>query len=1015
MRLSEICVKRPVLSTVLSLILVILGLVTWKQLQLAQYPQIDQPVVSVTVEYRGASPDIIETQITKLLEQTFAGIEGVDFMESTSEGDQSKVNIYFKSSRDIDGAANDVRDRLGTIQLPPETAKPTVSKTDADSAPIIYLSFSSQTTPTSDLYDYADRFLKHDLEAIAGVASVQVSGGGESVMRVFLDPIRMAAYNVTAADVVSVIKRQNLDKPGGRLTSNDKEFSVSTEGKLTSPDQFEKLVIYEKEGYLVRLKDIGRAELSAKEDRAKSRFNGKPTVGIGIVKQSVANPITISKGLHEKLTELRKNLPTDTYIDVAFDRTIFIERSIDQVYSTIWEATILVVFVIFIFLGSLRASLVPLVTIPVSLIGAFIVVYMLGFTINTLTLLAMVLAIGLVVDDAIVVLENIHRYIEKGMKPFQAAIKGVTEISFAVVAMTLTLAAVYAPIALSSGMTGKLFTEFALTLAGAVIISGFIALTLSPMMCSLLLTHHQSKFVLWLEGYHKKIEDAYTSSLKIALLFRKQTILAGVAVALLGAVIGKFMPSELLPPEDQSVIYASTINAPVGATLDYIDRYVLQMEDIVKKVPELTDYFTLINLPTANARLVLKPWEERKRSAQQIADDLRFKLNPITGLSIMVNNPRSLGGAGGKEGGSASFVIQTSRTFEELNEIKERFTMALQKRKGVLNIQNNLVLDGQDYVVEIDRDRASALNVDVGTIGDTVEALVKGGRVSQFRRDGKEYDVRVQLEEHDRRNPSDLDNIFVRSERTNNNRNAPVMVPLSDMVTVKSRTAPLQLSHFNQQRAVTMTGELAPNANLGDVVKDIEEVAAEILPKGMKIDFAGETRRYIQESKSLIVIFGLALAFIYLVMAAQFESFVDPLIIMFSVPLSITGGLFLLVLAGGTFNLFSQIGFVTLIGLITKHGILIVDFANARREDGEDPFKAVLEASRQRLRPILMTTMAMVLGAIPLAIASGAGAESRQQIGLVIVGGMSFGTLFTLYVVPCVYTYLSRKRKVHEE
>ena len=410
---------------------------------------------------------------------------------------------------------------------------------------------------------------------------------------------------------------------------------------------------------------------------------------------------------------------------------------------------------------------------------------------------------------------------------------------------------------------------------------------------------------------------------------------------------------------------------------------------------------------------MLKPWEERKRSAQDIADDLRFKVMPITGLSIMVRNPPSLGGAG-KEGGSASFVIQTSRTFEELNEIKERFTMALQKRKGVLNIQNNLVLDGQDYVVEIDRDRASALGVDVGTIGDTVEALVKGGRVSQFRRDGKEYDVRIQLEEHERRNPSDLDNIFVRSERQNNNRNAPAMIPLSDIVTVKSRTAPLQLSHFNQQRAVTMSGELAPNANLGEIVRDIEEVAAEVLPKGMKIDFAGETRRYIQESKSLIMIFGLALAFIYLVMAAQFESFVDPLIIMFSVPLSITGGLFLLVLAGGTFNLFSQIGFVTLIGLITKHGILIVDFANARREEGEDAFKAVFEASRQRLRPILMTTMAMVLGAIPLAIATGAGAESRQQIGLVVVGGMSFGTLFTLYVVPCVYTYLSRKRKVHE-
>ncbi len=1010
MKLSEICVKRPVLSTVLSLVLVILGLVTWKQLPLAQYPQIEQPVVSVTVEYPGASPDIIESQITKLLESAFAGIEGIDFMDSSSEPETSKINIYFKPTRDIDGAANDIRDRLGRTQLPPETTKPTVSKADADSQPIIYLSLSSQSTPTSELNDYAERFLKPDFESIGGVATVQVSGGGAFVMHIYLDPIRMAAFNVTPADVTQVIRRQNLDKPGGRLTSEDKEFLVTTEGKLSSPEQFNQLVILEKDGYLVRLKDVGRAELSAKEDRIKSRFNGKPTVSIGLVKQSVANPISISKGLQEKLVEIRKNLPTDTEIGIAYDRTIFIERSIDQVYKTIWEATILVVFVIFIFLGSFRASLIPLVTIPVSLIGAFVVIYILGFSINTLTLLAMVLAIGLVVDDAIVVLENIHRYIEKGVKPFQASIQGVSEISFAVVAMTLTLAAVYAPIALSTGMTGKLFTEFALTLAGAVVISGFIALTLSPMMCSKLLTHHQSKFVLWLEGYHRKIEAAYTNSLKMALTFRKQTILVGVMVALLGAVIGKLMPSELLPPEDQSAVYAGTINAPVGVTMDYLDRYVTQMENIIKEVPELTDYFTLINVPTANARLVLKPWEERKRSAQEIANDLRLRLMPITGLSIMVNNPRSLGGAGGGDGGSVSFVIQTSRNFDELKDIKERFEMALYKRHGIINIQSSLSLDGQDYSIEIDRDRASALNVDVSTVGETIDALVSGRRISQFRRDGKESDVRVQLEDHNRRNPSDLDNIFVRAEKSTN-RNAPSMVPLSDIVTVKSRSAPIQLSHFNQMRAVTLTGDLAPGANLGKVVQDIEEVAAEILPKGIKIDYAGETRRFIQESKSLIVIFGLALAFIYLVMAAQFESFVDPLIIMFSVPLSITGGLILLVLAGGSFNLFSQIGLVTLIGLITKHGILIVDFANAQRDEGKDVFNAVLEASRMRLRPILMTTMAMVLGAIPLAIATGAGAESRQQIGLVIVGGMSFGTLFTLYVVPCIYTYLSQKRK----
>jgi multidrug efflux pump len=1001
MRLSEICVHRPVLSTVLSLVLVILGLVTWRQLHLSQYPQIEQPIISVTTTYTGASPEIMETQVTRVMENAFAGIEGIDFMDSSSEPETTKINIHFRSTRNIEEAANDVRDRLGRLTLPPESDRPTVSKADADALPIILLALSSQSTPTAQLNDYATRFLQNQLESISGVASVQINGGGVYQMHIYLDPLKMAAYSVTPADVSQAIRRQNTEKPGGRLVSQNKEFLVVTEGRLANPEEFNRLVIHEREGHLIRLKDIGFASLTAKEDRVKSRFNGESTVGIGIVKQSLANPIEISKQLKEMLVEIRKNLPTDTTIDVAYDRTVFIERSINQVYDTIWEATILVVFVIFIFLGSMRASLVPLVTIPVSLIGAFTIIYILGFSINTLTLLAMVLAIGLVVDDAIVVLENIHRYIEKGMKPFDAAIVGVKEISFAVIAMTLTLAAVYAPIALSTGMTGKLFTEFALTLAGAVIISGFIALTLSPMMCSKLLTPHQGKFAQFIEQYHHALEEAYQKSLAFAILHRQKTILIGVVIAALGGVIGKFMPSELLPAEDQSVVYARA-STPVGITMEYLDRYMLQMEEITKNNPEVEGIFSLLNLPSAYARIVLKPWEERKRSSHEIANILRLQFTPITGATIMVNNPKGMGGG---DGSGVSFVIQTSRTFDELKDIKERFTMALLKKRGLLNLQDTLGMDGQDFTVTIDRDRAAALNVDIGSIGETVDALISGRRASQFRRDGKEYDVKIELEDQNRRNPGDINNIFVRADKTN------IMIPLEDLVTIKGRSSATQLSHFNQMRAVTMMGDLAPGANLGQIVQDIEDVANEILPKGMKIDYAGETRRFIQESKSLILIFGLALAFIYLVMAAQFESFVDPLIIMFSVPLSITGGLFLLIMFGGTFNLFSQIGLVTLIGLITKHGILIVDFANSLRDEGKSASEAAQEGARLRLRPILMTTLAMVLGAIPLAFASGAGAESRQQIGLVIVGGMSFGTLFTLYIVPCIYTYLSRSRK----
>lgn len=1005
MQLSEICVKRPVLATVFSLVLIILGIVTWQQLELSQYPQVDQPAISVTTTYSGASPEIMESQVTRVMENAFAGIEGIDFMESSSEPETSKVNIYFKASRDIEGAANDVRDRLGRLNLPPETDRPTVSKADADAMPIIFLALSSRTTSVSDLNDYATRFLQNQFEAITGVASVQINGGGAYQMHIYLDPMRMAAYGVTPADVSQAIKRQNLEKPGGRLVSEDKEFLVVTHARLSTAEQFNNLVVYEKDGHLVRIRDIGRAEMSAKEDRVRSRFNGQPTVGIGIVKQSIANPITIARQLEGLLGEIRKNLPTDTTIDIAYDRTVFIDRSIGQVYDTLWEATLLVVFVIFLFLGSVRASLIPLVTIPVSLIGVFTIIYLLGFSINTLTLLAMVLAIGLVVDDAIVVLENIHRHMERGMEPVEASIKGVKEISFAVIAMTLTLAAVYAPIALSSGMTGKLFTEFALTLAGAVIISGFIALTLSPMMCSKLLTSHQGKLAQRVEHYNKIVEDAYIRTLEFALQYRKATIAIGIGIALLGGVIGKFMPSELLPQEDSSVIY-TPMSTPVGATMEYIDRYVHQMEDIVRQTPETTGIYTLINVPSAYGRLVLKPWEERARTAHEIANDLRIRLSAITGITVMVNNPRSLGGMGGGDGGSVKFVIQTTRTFAELKDIKERFTMALLKRRGLLNVQDTLSLDGQDYSVEIDRDRAAAVNVSTDIIGESVDTLISGRRISQFKRDAKEYDVRVSLEDKNRRNPTDIDNIYVRTDKTN------MMVPLADLVTIKAHTSAMQLSHFNQMRSVSLSGDLAPGANLGQVVADIEAVAAEVLPKGMKIDYAGETRRFIQESKSLLLIFGLALGFIYLVMAAQFESFVDPLIIMFSVPLSITGGLFLLTLAGGSFNLFSQIGLVTLIGLITKHGILIVDFANARRDEGKSALDSVVEGARLRLRPILMTTLAMVLGAIPLALATGAGAESRQQIGLVIVGGMSFGTVFTLYIVPCVYTFLSRRRRV---
>lgn len=1021
MKIAEICIRRPVLATVMSLVIILLGVVTWWQLPLRQYPEMETPVISITTSLSGASPEIIEAQITKPLENVFAGMQGVDFMVSSSEIEQSKLKLIFRSDRPIDSAAADVRDRLSRARavLPQEVEEPTISKADADAMPIIFLALSSDRLAPRELADYATRFIENELESMPGVSHVEVSGGGTYEMHIFLDPIKLAAFKLTTPDVMQILRRQNIEKPGGRLISDEREFLVTTTARLSTPEQFEDIVLMERDGYQVRIKDVGSAKVDAKDIHNKVWFNGKTAVGVSLYKQSTANPLEIAKHLKKKLIDIRDRLPKDMKLDVASDRTIFIERSIDQVYQTIIEATILVVLVIWGFLGSLRASIIPLVTIPVSLIGTFTLIYMLGFSINTLTLLAMVLAIGLVVDDAIVMLENIYRYIEEGMKPIPAAFKGSQEISFAVIAMTLTLAAVYAPIALSTGITGKIFTEFALTLAGSVMISGFIALTLSPMMCSkLLLSHddaHHGKFTKkWMElveHFYQKAEVFYEKGLDLSIRKRLIVVSIGLVVALGGYGLGAFvLKSELAPKEDQSAIFGF-INGPQGATMDFMDRYVRQVDEIIATVPEADSRYLQITVPTGWIRMGLVPWEERKPSSHEIIEKLRFDLEKITGITARIYNPRSI--AGGGDGSSVQIVIQSSKSHEELREITSRFIQVLHRYPGLINIESDSGIDSQDFVIDVDRKRAASVSVDVASIAESVDALVAGRKATKFRLEDKEYDVRVELEDRLRRGPKDLESIFVRGEnRSDNKAEREVMIPLSDLVTIKGRSAPIQLNHFNQLRSITISAELKPGYTLGEAVDALREIGKRVLPENARMDFAGETRQFIQESNSIFLIFGLALAFIYLVMAAQFESFIDPFIIMLSVPLSITGGLLALALAPtGTLNLFSQIGLVTLIGLITKHGILIVDFANKLREEGHDMRNAVIQASKLRLRPILMTTFAMVLGAIPLAFASGAGAEGRTQIGLVVVGGMSLGTLFTLFVVPAVYTYLSRTRK----
>ncbi|OJW53938.1 MAG: hypothetical protein BGO67_07685 [Alphaproteobacteria bacterium 41-28] len=1026
MKFIELLIRRPVLSSVMTIIILMVGAVSYTRLSLRQFPEVDKPVISVTTGLEGSSPQIVEQTVTRPLEEALGGVEGLDYSSSRSEAGTSIIKLTFRVDRDIDLAAADVRDRLqkARSKLPDDADDPVIKKADADAQALIYLSLFSDKKTVSELADYAKRYLVSELETVKGVASVDPYGGGDLEMHLVLDPIRLNAFGITAPEVAAALKRQNLTKPAGRITGEEREFTLTTISPLTTPNQFNNLILAEKNGRIIRLKDVGYAELNSEDKRFSSRYNGKNAVSIGIVKKSVANPLELKRGVEEKVLKIRERLPSGTELEISSDKTVFIEKSIDHVFRTIWEATILVILVIFIFLRSIRASLIPLVTIPVSLIGSFALMYLFGFTINILTLLALVLAIGLVVDDAIVVLENIYRYIEDGMKPMAASIKGAGEISFAVIAMTLTLAAVYAPIALSSGITGKLFTEFALTLAGAVIISGFVALTLTPMMCArLLIAHHHEepngnrfarayqafdeKMGIWLD----KLDQGYGSLLSRVLNKRLWVVLIGLFVAGIGLYLAVFqLRRELTPAEDQGVLLTSAF-PPYGATLKYIEKYALQMDQILASVPELVKRMTVVQVGDYTySKNTMVPWEERTRSCNDIKDAITAEMSKIIGLRVKPRcENRSVIG-----GGSAfdlSFVIQTSHSYEELEHQMQKVWAAMAQHPGIGQIDPDLGQPGQDYKVEIDREKAITLGIEPEVIAQTLETLIGGRKTTTFERESKQYPVRVWVGEQFRRSPQHVLDMTVRGSRDNKE----TIVPLSDLVKIVSVTTTPEIRHFDGMRSVTLDAATKEGYGLGQVLNDIKGVANKILPSGYTTTVSGETRDFLKESYTIYLIFGLAIAFIFLVMAAQFESFIDPFIIILSVPLSLAGAIFTLwITPTGTLNIYSQIGLVTLIGLITKHGILIVDFANKLQEQGRSPFEAVIEASRLRLRPILMTTFAMVFGALPLAFSSGAGAETREQIGLVIVGGMTVGTLFTLFVIPVVYTLLTRTRSVEE-
>ena len=1017
MQLPEISIRRPVFATVLSLLIVLLGWVSFNRLTVREYPKIDNPVVTVETKYVGASSTVVESQVTKVLEDSLSGIEGVDVLTSISRQEQSQITVKFILSRDPDSAAADVRDKVSRVRqrLPQGIDEPVIAKVEADAFPVIWLAFSSDTLDPLQLSELANRVAKPMMQTAPGASDVRVFGERKYSMRIWIDPDRLAAFKLTTQDVEDALRRSNLEVPAGRIESNLREFNVTAATDLQKPREFGEITIKLVNGMPVRIKDVARVAQGPLSERTATRLNGRDAITLGVIRNATANPLELSAAVRAMLPKIKENLPPGIEIDVANDNSVFIDRSIKAVYTTILEAVVLVALVIFFFLRTFRASIIPLVTIPVALIGTFSMMALFGFSINSLTMLALVLAIGLVVDDSIVVLENIYRHIEEGMTPFQGAIVGSKEIAFAVVSMTLTLAAVFAPLAFTPGRTGRLFAEFALALAGSVIVSGFVALTLSPMMCSKLLKHTEKRnwFDRNMEVLLRGLENGYSRLLGWTLSdarmgpirFSRRWFVVGIMLSAAVGTVVLFMQtkSELSPMEDRGVIL-TVINGPDGATMNYTMKYAEALEKIgARYQADFDRIFTVVGNPTVAQGSVFfrgLPWEERSRTTMDVAREITPLVASMPGVTAFPITPPSLG-QGFRER-PLNFVILTSDSYQNLSQVVRQFQDEIAKNPGIVSVDTDLRLNKPEISMEVDRERAADMGVPVDAIARAVETMMGGRNVTRYKREGEQYEVVVQTTASGRDTPNDIEKIFVRGRNE-------AMIPLSALVKIKEVVVPRELNHFSQRRSATITANLAPNYSLGEALVFMKDVSKKVLKPGYSTDLNGTSREFVESSGSLAVVFVLALLFIFLVLAAQFESFVDPFVILLSVPLSMVGALLALKWSGGSLNVFSQIGLITLVGLITKHGILIVEFSNQMRGKGKSTMVAVKEAATMRLRPILMTTGAMVLGAIPLAMATGAGAESRRQIGWVIVGGMSLGTLLTIFVVPTMYTLFARK------
>ncbi|MBO7641598.1 MAG: efflux RND transporter permease subunit [Alphaproteobacteria bacterium] len=1024
MGLTEVCIKRPVFSTVLTLLIVIIGLVCQWQLPVRKDPKIEKSMVTVKAEYRGASPQAVENQITKVLEEHFSTIAGVETMTSSSKNDECEITLEFESTRDPDAAASDVRDRLSMakVYLPWGNPEPTISREDPDDQGGIVIAFTSDKISVDDLHDYVDRYVKSKFEVIPGVGKVVLTGGNVKKMKVFLDPQRLAVYGYTPADVLEALRNQHVQRPCGRLVSRDREYMLILDGEFYNAKEMDEVIIPSLNGKesIIKVKDIGHSELVPEDKRSGSWFNGRECVVLTITKQANANPVDLSSRVKKAMPEVEEFLPSGTKMVIAMDEARDISASMRNVYRAIFEATFLVIVVVFLFLWSFRATLIPIVTIPVSLLGTFALLALFGFSINTFTLLAMVLAVGLVVDDAIVVLENIHKHMEKGLDKMKASLVGSNEIFFSIVAMTLTLASAYIPIALTPGNLGRSFREFALTLSGAVIISGFVALTLSPMMCSRLLSRSRKEKAT---GYFKKLSDKqdeilktidkkYYDALTWTLDHKVIALSVGFVVSLIGILAVCYMPSESKPLEDQCSLSVSG-EAPVGASFEFVKENAMRIDEVLKETPYAENRYINADPAKIEGGIFLKDWSERNLDTRQISAKMNPLLKEVPGISCRVS-----AGASSADKPVVRFVLQTNQDYEYLEKYGNAFLYHVKNQYPWFSAMlTTLVPRQQEYIIKIDRDKASSLGVTANDIANTIGYLIRGEKVGWVTRESKRDEMFIQVDQDQRRSIEDLSNIFVKSKlNTGSQKDEQRMVPLIDLVSFQENFSPNNLSHYNKMLAASAEGHLADGVSLSEAIEGLNKLKSTKLPSTIQLSFSGSTKTYLEESSLVIFIYMLALIFVYLILAAQFESFVDPFIIMFSVPFSITGALIVLwIIPDGTLNIYSKIGLVTLIGLITKHGILIVDFANRARAAGKNAFDAVREASYMRLRPILMTTFAMVIGNIPLALATGAGAAARRQIGWSIVGGMSIGTLFTLFIVPIVYFLFSRFRKVNTE